>query len=175
MVTFAPIIGLSANTFTQILCARIFKPHIARAIICGFVCGFAILAIAVAFNISLPMPAGPLIGLWLTSGATYIALSFGFWAFLNLNMTSLRIRVLREILHADGRITRAELLRRYSPDEFLRRRLARLRHFGQLRFQDGRYYLGSRKLLYVSYCLDALRALVLPGISRNMRRTKSSF
>lgn len=132
------------------------------------------MAITVAFNISLQTTAGPLIGLWLTSVVTYLAFSFGFWAFLNLNMTSLRIRVLREILRSDGAITRAELHRRYSPGEFLRRRLARLRHYGHLRFHEGHYYLGSRNLLYISYFLDTLRLLILPEISRDMRRTKSS-
>jgi hypothetical protein len=104
-----------------------------------------------------------LTGLWLTSATTYIALAFGFWAFLNLNMTSLRIRMLREMLHAKRNMTRAELLDRYSPDEFLRRRLARLERSGQLMIKDGGYSLRSRNLLYASYCVNFLRSLVFAG------------
>ena len=52
--------------------------------------GFLFTAILVASNGPPLASAGELTGLWLTSATTYIALAFGFWAFLNLNMTSLR-------------------------------------------------------------------------------------
>jgi hypothetical protein len=163
LLTFAPIVGMAANCFVQILCSRLLKLHIARALICGFLFGFLFTAILVASNGPPLASAGELTGLWLTSATTYIALAFGFWAFLNLNMTSLRIRMLREMLHAKRNMTRAELLDRYSPDEFLRRRLARLERSGQLMIKDGGYSLRSRNLLYASYCVNFLRSLVFAG------------
>jgi hypothetical protein len=166
VLNFAPIIGLGANSFTQIVCARILKPNIAAPIICGFLSGLATTAVILVVNISLSATVDEIAGSWLALVLTYIALSFGFWAFLNLNMTSLRIRVIREMLHAGGAMTQPELLHRYSPNEFLRRRLTRLVRLGQLRLQDGRYYLESRKLLYASYGIDFLRAVILTGAAR---------
>ena len=166
LLTLAPIVGVGANCLVQILCSKILKLHIAQALICGFLFGLLSTALVIS-NVPASASSIELIGLWLTSVVTYIALAFGFWAFLNLNMTSLRIRMLREMLHVERSMTQAELLDRYSPDEFLRRRLARLEHSGQLLIKDGGYSLRSRNLLYASYCVDALRSFIFAG-AKNM-------
>ena len=104
----------------------------AHALVCGFLLGLFVMAVIVAASVPAAISTGDLAGLWVTLGLTYVALAFGFWAFLNLNMTSLRIRMLRELLHSERGMARAELLGRYSPEEFLRRRIARLERSGDL-------------------------------------------
>src|SRR5262245_23368929 len=103
---------------------------------------------------------------WFLLALTCAALAVAFWAFLNLNVTSLRIRMLRELLHSDHGMTRAELFDRYSAEEFLRRRLARLERSGDFALVDGHYSIGSRKLLYVDHCLKILRAVIFAGTAR---------
>jgi hypothetical protein len=124
------------------------------------------MAVVAAANMPATTYTTDLGGLWATLVLTYVALAFGFWAFLNLNMTSLRIRMLRELLHSRSGMSRAELFDRYSTEEFLRRRLTRLERSGDLALVDGRYRLGSQKLLYVDRCLKILRAAIFAGTAR---------
>ena len=166
LLTAAPIIGLATNCLAHILCRKVFGVRTGYALACGFLLGLFTTAAVVAANVPVSISAADLAGLAATLTLTYFSLAFGFWAFLNLNMTSLRIRMLRELLHSEDGMARAELLARYSPEEFLRRRLARLERSGDLALSDGHYTLGSRKLLYVDYCLKFLRAVVFAGAAR---------
>jgi hypothetical protein len=166
LLTFAPIIGLGANCLTHILCRKVFGLRTDYALVCGFLLGLLITAGVIAANVPASASAGDLAGLWITLGLTYVALAFGFWAFLNLNMTSLRIRMLRELLHSEHGMSRVELFGRYSAEEFLRRRLVRLQRSGDLALVDGRYRLGSQKLLYLDRCLKVLRAVIFAGTAR---------
>ena len=114
LLTFAPIIGLGTNCLTHILCRKVFGLRTGYALICGFLLGLFVMAVVVAANLPAAISTGDLAGLWATLGLTYVTLAFGFWAFLNLNMTSLRIRMLRELLHSEHGMARAELFGRYS-------------------------------------------------------------
>ncbi len=166
LLTFAPIIGLGTNCLMYILGRKVFGIRTGFALVCGFLLGLFIAAVVVATNVPAAISTGDLAGLWATLGLTYVALAFGFWAFLNLNMTSLRIRMLRELLRSEHGMARAELFDRYSPEEFLRRRLARLERSGDLGLFDGHYSVRSRKLLYVDNCLKVLRAVIFAGAGR---------
>jgi hypothetical protein len=163
LLTFAPIIGLGTNCLTHILCRQVPGLRTGHALVCGFLLGLFVMAAIVAANLPATASLADLAGLWSTLGLTYVALAFGFWAFLNLNMTSLRIRMLRELLHSERGMARAELFDRYSAEEFLRRRVARLERSGDLALVDGHYSLGSRKLLYVDLCLKFSRAVIFGG------------
>jgi len=166
LLTFAPIIGLGTNCLMYILCRKVFGVRTGPALVCGFLLGLFIAAAIVAANVPPAISAADLAGLWATLGLTYVALAFGFWAFLNLNMTSLRIRMLRELLRSEHGMARAELFDRYSPEEFLRRRLVRLERSGDLALFDGHYSVRSRKLLYVDNCLKVLRVIIFSGAGR---------
>jgi hypothetical protein len=166
LLTFAPIIGLGTNCLMHILCRKVWGLRTGYTLVCGFLLGLVIMAVAVAANVPAAISTTDLAGLWATLGFTYVALAFGFWAFLNLNMTSLRIRILRELLHSEDGMSRAELFGQYSAEEFLHRRLARLERSGDLAFVDGHYSLGSQKLLYVDHCLKILRAIIFAGTAR---------
>ena len=93
--TFAPIIGLGTNCLAHILCRKVFGLRTGYALVCGFFLGLVIMAVVAAANRPTAISTGDLAGLWATLGMNYVALEFGFWAFLNLNVTSLRIRMLR--------------------------------------------------------------------------------
>ena len=166
LLSFAPIIGLGTNCLMHILCRKVLGLRTGYALVCGFLLGLVIMAVVAAANVPAAISTVDLAGLWATLGLTYVALAFGFWAFLNLNMTSLRIRMLRELLHSEHGMSQTELFGRYSAEEFLRRRLARLERSGDLVFVDARYRLGSQKLLYLDRCLKVLRAVIFAGAAR---------
>jgi hypothetical protein len=97
--------------------------------------------------------------------ATYAALGFGYWAFVNLNITSLRIRLLQEVQDTPDGLPVAELERRYGTEEKLRRRLVRLVGNGQYVERDGRFHLGKRTFLNIARTIDLARFLILGRVT----------
>lgn len=92
----------------------------------------------------------------------YLTFSFCFWAFLNLNLTSLRIRILKELyLHPQG-LSRLSLTERYSPEELLLRRIQRLKANGQIVTKQDKLQLQSKQLLVIYLIIQGLRILILP-------------
>ena len=164
LTTFAPVIGIAVNVAVQVLVVHL-TGRLAVAILEGLASGLAA-TIAATFIALTASEAGPAAPVWLVAVATYLALSFCFWAFLNLNITSLRIRMLREILRSSDGISRSDLTARYSADEFLRRRLDRLAQGKQLSFTGDRWRLESRTLLLLAQFLAAVRFLVLSEAER---------
>jgi hypothetical protein len=91
------------------------------------------------------------------------ALGFCYWNFLNLNITSLRIRILREMLQMDGySMTHVDLRSRYGESEMLDRRLQRLLTAKQIQYKNGRYTLQSTPLLWLANILRQLRRIIIP-------------
>jgi hypothetical protein len=90
------------------------------------------------------------------------ALAFGYFNFVNLHFTSLRMRILREMGTA-GRISIADLKARYGADTVLDLRLKRLVDAGELSFDGAVYRLGgSRKILMIGRILDCLKSAIMP-------------
>jgi hypothetical protein len=94
---------------------------------------------------------------------TYLGLSFCFWAFLNLNITSLRIRILRQLLHAGGSMPMSELLAGYPESERLQRRLSRLQNGGQIVLVDGKWRIRSSPVLMLAKSIDVIRKIMGQG------------
>jgi uncharacterized membrane protein YsdA (DUF1294 family) len=159
-LTLSPLLGLAANVFAQIVCAHVTR-RTNLSIVVGGVCGLAVTALC-ASAASLQSA-----GAWLPDVATALltsfALAFGYWAFLTMNSTSLRIRMIRELYTGGPGISRSQLMARYSAEEFLQRRLERLESSSkQLSCVDGRWRLRSRTFLVVGLVFGALRAVVYP-------------
>jgi hypothetical protein len=166
-IALAPLLGLAANVLAHLAAANAARGKVGVSMMAGTACGLAItLAATYAGSAAAPGLRVDLFDTWLLGIASYLALSFGFWAFLNLNLTSMRIRMLRETFRAGGSIPLAILLERYAPAERLRRRLERLAKGGQLVKLDGRWRLRSRHLLVVAQCLRLMRVIVLPRHAR---------
>jgi hypothetical protein len=101
---------------------------------------------------------------------TYLGLSFCFWAFLNLNITSLRIRILRQLLHAGGSMQMSKLLAGYPESERLQRRLSRLQNGGQIVLVDGKWHIRSSSVLALAKSIDFIRKIM--GQSQDLSETK---
>ncbi len=153
ILTIAPVFGLATNVIVQALCAHVVK-RLGVSIIAGFLGGLAV-------SITIAAYASPLPGAWLTSAITFIALGFGYWSFLNLNVTSLRIRILRELLALPS-LSRESLAQQYNADEFLRRRLARLIAGNQARRDGDAIVLESPLLKTISGITRFARWVILP-------------
>jgi len=163
ILAVAPVAGLAVNVALQFAGIRILPGRLAASIIAGAIFGLAATFVLISLALAqLPTPGTGMVDAWSVGTLTYLTLAYGFWAFLNLNITSLRIRMLRTILLAGGSIEKKALLDQYTPEERLRRRLQRLENGGQIRRQNGRWRLNSRLLLVLARCVEVLRAVVMP-------------
>jgi hypothetical protein len=94
---------------------------------------------------------------------SYLALSFCYWAFINLNLTSLRIRLVRELLKEKGyALSTDKIMQRYSPQELVDRRIERLEKSNQIKRSGDKWILLSKKLMFIILTITVLRKLIMP-------------
>ena len=104
-IALAPVAALALTVVLQLALLRL-QPHrlpwwsLAVAAAAGT--AFAILATC---WLAWDEPVSDIVGYALVNGATAIALAFGYFNFVNLNFTSLRVRLLREMLEGDGTVS----------------------------------------------------------------------
>lgn len=85
---------------------------------------------------------------------------YGYYALINLNLTSIRIRILKEIIKAGGALDVATLEQGYSHETMLQDRLGRLTSMGQLKMVDGCYCIDGTFWLYVAQIIERVKCLV---------------
>lgn len=169
LVAVAPVAGLALNALSQIAGVHILHLKLSHSIVAGVLFGLAITVAVILLELAASPPDYPgLVDICSVGILTYLALAFGFWTFLNLNITSLRIRALRMMLRAGGSVELDDLRVRYGADERLSRRLERLRSGGQIRLEGNRWRLNSWEVLLIARCVDVLRLIVIP--TRNDRK-----
>jgi hypothetical protein len=162
IITTAPLAGLAFNALTQIMVVHLSRGKIGASIIIGILSGLASTLAVIALGLTeAPGATDGFVDSWLLGVATYLALAFGYWEISNLNITSLRIRILRQLLRAGGSIALADMPVLYSGAERLRRRLERLENGGQIMRKDGRWRLRSWQVLAIARCVEALRSIIL--------------
>lgn len=166
LITISPIVGLVVNVALQVAVVHLTQ-RIGLSIIVGALGGLAA-ALAEA-TLNLPPAGGVLnaIAVWVFVVVSFLGFAYNYWVFLNLNITSLRIRTLRDLLEHEEGVSLSNIMAQYSLAEMLRRRLERLEHGKQITCTDGRYQLASGKLMILHHTLAVLRAIILPASARN--------
>jgi hypothetical protein len=168
-ITIAPLSGLVFAVLTQIAVVHVSRGKVGASIIIGIIGGLAVTIAAIAQGrAEAPGATDGFVDAWLLGGATYLALAFGFWAFLNLNITSIRIRLLRQLLRAGGHMPLSDMAVFYTAAERLRRRLERLEKGGQIRCEDGRWRLRSWQVLAIARCVETWRSFILSRRDRQL-------
>lgn len=159
---FAPLLGMATNVLTQIVIAQV-SGNVGRSIIAGALLGLA--ASIAIFTQSAPYTGGELTARAIIMLLTYASLAFCFWATLNLNITSLRIRMLREmLLRPNHEITPASLENEYKPGELVERRIARLLAGGQIAGDKETGYRTAHKgILMIAMTIEVMRTIVIPN------------
>jgi len=155
----APVVGLAVYTLSHLLLARTGRwasPY--PPLVFGFVPGLVVMAGRSAWALR-DMGADPadVAGYGLLNGLTYAALGWGYFHFVNMGIASLRIRMLRELEDAGGRLDRDHLLTGYNTSAVVELRINRLTGGGHFVVRDGRYFRGRLKFLYAARCFDLLR------------------
>ncbi|MCP4002565.1 MAG: hypothetical protein GY725_00075 [bacterium] len=153
LLSLSPVFGLASYVIAHVGISRAFS---ARGMLFRAICGFAVGALAMLW-INLEAPPE----LRLLNGLSYLALGFGYFNFVNLNFTSIRVRVLRELLECHPvPITNEQIRKNYGAGEILDSRLQRLTATGQLVRDGNRYRTGKGGVLLISRVFDLLIWLV---------------
>jgi hypothetical protein len=164
LLTAAPLLGLAANVVLQILLGRISLSvgPIRRQLFC-FACGFAVAAVCLVRLLPAaqltPWDQGGYAALHLVS---YVLLGFLFFNVINLNVSSLRIRMLREYAKVDPQPLSESMLReRFSARRMLDARLERLAAGGQLVERESRYFHRPGTVVLIGRIFAFLQRILL--------------
>ncbi|MBF0319223.1 MAG: hypothetical protein HQL01_05400 [Nitrospirae bacterium] len=91
----------------------------------------------------------------------YSSMGYGFFVYVCLGETAIRIRMLVELNASANGLSKEEIMQLYGKEKMLAIRLNRLTKGGQLIFKDGRYFIGNRFLLFVSKLIIILKLIIL--------------
>lgn len=167
-----PLIALTADVAIQM---TVFRSSGRRdpwgSILLGFLGGLAFSVLASIGAIG-SLESADAVAVVLMNAVSFIALGHGYFNFVNLHLTSLRVRFLRELVRFDKAVTTEELLGAYDARQALTLRLNRLLEKRQLSEREGRYYVERmNSFLILVNILDFLKWLILgrPLSRRNMR------
>jgi hypothetical protein len=159
-----PLLGLAIDVLAQLAQSRLPHPagHVRKQFI-SFAVGFAGSSAAL-LRALLGLPLGPadLAGYFLLGMSTYAFLGFCFFNVINLNVSSMRIRMVMEIRRRHPQpVPVAALRARYGMAEVLDARLARLESGRQIARRGDRYYLRRGAVLHIAHFFSGLRSLLL--------------
>jgi hypothetical protein len=102
----------------------------------------------------------------------YTAFSYGYFHFININIVSLRMRILHEINDSPEGLSKEEILNRYSAEQIIEYRLKRLMGSNQLTEENGYYFLGkNRTFLTLFWLFEILKHVILGHGNRFLKAT----
>lgn len=162
VVVLAPVAGQVVNCLTHLTLCQIAgrRPYV--AIFAGFFVGLLVTAaVSAAAVLERDVRMADMVGRCGLNLLTYGALGWGYFHFVNLNIASLRIRMLLEIGDSGGATNEDELRARYNVNEMIALRIERLLDGGHLVERNARFYSGRREFLLIGRVFEALRRFIL--------------
>jgi len=163
LIVLTPVFGLAVYCLTHLAACRLGRRQNAYfPLIAGFAIGLlTVIGLGAVALTRLELPIADRLSLLGLSLVAYLALSFGYFNFVNMNLTSLRIRMLLELRDAGGDLSEERLASCYNTDQVIALRMARLIRGGHLVERDGRLTVGKRRFLFLARCFDVLRQVIL--------------
>jgi len=164
VLTLAPLAGLATDVLAQLALVRLVRTGAQlRMQFVAFAVGYAATAALLASMLGgAPFAPGDRIGYFLLHSMTYACFGFGLFNVINANVSSLRLRILKEYFaHDPEPLADAALYARYPASEMIEVRLERLQTGGQIVMRDGRYYSCGGAVVAIGHFFAALRRLLL--------------
>lgn len=159
----SPLAAVGVNVVMQVILVRARRGgHFLRSIIEGFFIGAFAFGAIEAFLVAWRGASGDsLITSLLVNAPTYAALSYCYFAVVNLGQTSIRIRIYSELATAPDGISIQEIEGIYDEGALMEMRLQRLLESGDIIEREGRYFIGRKKLLLVANIIFAAKHILL--------------
>ncbi|MBU1042614.1 MAG: hypothetical protein KKF77_16090 [Proteobacteria bacterium] len=166
-LALAPVIAAGADVAVHLLLSHVLPRGAQRkAILLAFTVGLAVLGYVTLTGLQHGFAPGDRLAYAVLNLAAYWGLAFGYFTFVNLNIASLRIRILKELLASPRqRLDTADLLTRYDAKAVLEKRLERLVDGRQLELRNGRYHSGQSVFLTLARVMDALKWAILGPVA----------
>jgi hypothetical protein len=164
LLALAPLAGLAAYCLAHLIACRVAGrrgpyPPLAAGFLAGLAAGVAVSLWALRHMATSPADLAALMAMNLVA---YLALAFGYFNFINMNVASLRIRMLEELLTCGGRMSKEQLLGCCGAREVAALRIARLVRGGHLVEEQGRFKSGKvARFLRLARVFDAARWIIL--------------
>ena len=160
---FNPVIGLAVNVSIQVLSFRCWPGlGLLKSVFLGF--GASLLYLVGSdYFLLVESSSRPMDAFLLDLAANVItcgALGYCYFHFINLGETGRRIRIVRELLSADG-LTLQELLQLYNTSDMVEIRLARLLNNGQIAEREGKLIIKNQFLLRASQVMVLMKRIIL--------------
>lgn len=174
LYVLSPVIGLAVNCCAHVAIARMLGPtHPYRIIVRASLFGLLVVFV-IGGSLATKMTAGlaDATASMIVNTATYAALSFGYFSFVNLSLTSLRIRMLQELRDVGGKLSLDGLHAIYDNDEMIAIRIKRLLDGGHLVQRENRLYSKPGVFLAIARLFDGLRWFIL-GNRSSVQPTRS--
>jgi hypothetical protein len=160
----APMAGLAVDLLLFVLLVHIaVREAPVRMQFVAFGAGLAVTAFGLAAMLAgSPLSAVDRVGHFLLHMLAYACFGFVLFNVINANVSSLRIRMLKEYLaHDPAPLADADMFRRYPAREILEGRLLRLQAGGQIEARGGRFHVSGTLVVVVGRFFAALRSLLL--------------
>lgn len=169
LVALAPLCGVLVMVLGHItltrLCAGLmgYLPSVVMSAIFAEIASLAVAIWGTQHMRFLPLDS-PL-PLWVMVAISTGALCYGYFTFYNLNLTSLRIRIIRQLWSSEKHsMHTCSLAHEYNGDVIAHARLNRLRAWKQVVVNgDGRYCVRPGLFLFLSHAVREARKLILPN------------
>jgi hypothetical protein len=162
-LSLAPLVGLAVDVVAHLAATWILRlPKLYPRLLVGAAAGGAVtLAIAVFAVCTLSLGMMDAAALVAFDGVTFAILSFGYFNFVQLNISSLRVRIANEIHDSPTGLDAAELMALYNARRVVDERLDRLARGNQIVERDGRYYHRKSLVYAIAVAMDLCKRVVL--------------
>jgi hypothetical protein len=164
LLPLVPVGGLAVDVLVHLVLARLL-PGGAHVRIQFIAFGFAMAATVAVLAAVLwrhPFGTADRLGYLCLNAIIFACLGFGLFNVINANVSSLRVRMLKEYLALDpAPLPDATILQRYPAREILAARLARLEAGGQIYRVGDRYHAHTGGVVLIGRFFGALRRLLL--------------
>lgn len=159
----APLVGLAADVVVHLIATWILRlPKLYPRLFVGAAAGGATtIAIAVAAVQRMPLERPDAVALVVFDALTFAILSFGYFNFVQLNISSLRVRIANEIFDSKTGLSEAELITLYNARRVVDERLDRLARGNQIIERDGRFYHRKSLVYGIAVAMDLCKRIVL--------------
>ena len=158
-----PVLGLFVNMTFQIMGIRcVASVDYYKSIAYGFWLGlFMVLVSEAVFMLLGVKGLSDLLALSTANLMIYLLIAFSYFAFINLGVSSLRVRLLDELDRSVEGLSMSGILERYNSREIIKNRVEKLGEMGQLIRKDDRYFVGRSTALLMVKILELLKYVVL--------------
>jgi len=160
LLVVAPLIGLTLDIATHVILSRLTYggkqiTYLLVAIACGLLATFVLSILSLS---SCP----PVSMLYLLCNMmTYLGLAWCYFHLVNVNLTALRLRLMREILNSNTGLSMRDILSGYSAQAVIDQRIQMLVQEKHLILRDGRFYLGRIFFLVVFEVFEILKYSIM--------------